>query len=302
MRRFENWLFLVMIVLFALSLTFVFQLMDKRGEEVSFQQQIHPADVKNVSGIAYDGKSLWITEEGTSKITKVNPVSGQREGELDFPVKATGGSAWDGQSLWQLAWEEKKIYQINLENGAILKSFPSPGEGTCSGMAFDGNYLWLANFEDEKIYQIDQKNDGKILQTQPGNFETTGLAWDGQYLWSGLLVGTKTHDEETPFTGFIQQKVPGTRDVKAVLPISGVGTGGSNWTPANPKATLLWWFDMYHQKLVEIRLTPLKSSWLYKLGVAGLLSGIFIFTFLILNVFIFPPKKSSEKGIEVKSS
>lgn len=295
MRRFENWFFLIMIVVFAVSLTLVFQLIDARYEPISFQQQIHPADVKNVSGIAYDGKSLWITEEGTSKITKVNPVSGQREGEIDFPVKATGGSAWDGESLWQLAWEEKKIYQINPENGDILKSFPSPGEGTCSGMTFDGNYLWLANFEDEKVYQIDQKNDGKIIQVQPGNFETTGLAWDGQYLWSGLLVGTKTHDEVTPFTGFVQQKVPGTRDVKNVLPLSGVGTGGSNWTPANQNATVLWWFDMYHQKLVEIQLIPRTSSWLYKFGAAGLLSGIFIFAFLILNATVFAPKKTVEE-------
>lgn len=302
MRGFEKWFFLVMIVVFAVSLTFVFQLIDTKYAPVSFQQQIHPSDVKNVSGIAYDGKSLWITEEGTSKITRVNPVSGQREGEIEFPVKATGGSAWDGESLWQLAWEEKKIYQINLENGAILKSFPSPGEGTCSGMTFDGNYLWLANFEDEKIYQIDQKNDGKIIQVQPGNFETTGLAWDGQYLWSGLLVGTKTHDEVTPFTGFVQQKIPGTKEVKNVLPISGVGTGGSNWTPTNQKATILWWFDMYHQKLVEVQLTPSTPLWLYKFGAAGLLSGIFIFAFIILNLTIFAPKKIPGKEVEEKSA
>lgn len=248
---------------------------DETREQTVAQFRVHPAKVKNVSGIAFDGESLWITEENSRSISKVNPQTGEIERRIDFPINATGGSAWDGKTLWQLAWEEKKIYQVDLTSGQILKSFASPGNGICSGMTFDGKYLWLANFEDENIYQIDQNENGKIIQVQPGNFETTGLAWDGRHLWSGLLVGTKTHDEETPYTGFIQQKIPGTREVKAVFPISGVGTGGSNWSPATPHATLLWWFDMYHQKLIEVELNPHEKS-PYRYGLFAVL-GILCF-------------------------
>jgi hypothetical protein len=270
-----------LIVVCALTFIYLDQWFGMRGKP-DITSRIHPADVKNVSGIAFDGNSLWITEENTQSISQINPQTGALERKIEFPVKATGGSAWDGESLWQLAWEEKKIYQIDNKTGKILHSFASPGQGTCSGMTFDGKYLWLANFEDEKIYQIDQTQDGKILQAQPGNFETTGLAWDGVYLWSGLLVGTKTHDEETPYTGFIQQKVPGTREVKAVLPITGVGTGGSNWTPGTKQATLLWWFDMYHQKLIEVQLNP-KTTPLYRYGLGCLMVMLIFICYRIVG-------------------
>lgn len=248
-------------------------------EQLAFT--VHPAPVKNVSGIAYDGRSLWITEENAQAIHQVDPVSGEVKGKIDFPVKATAGSAWDGSSLWQLAWEEKKIYQVDLGSGRILQSFPSPGQGTCSGLAFDGQYLWVANYEDEKIYRIDQHANGKIIGTQEGNFETTGLAWDGQHLWSGLLVGTKTHDEATPYTGFIQRKLPGAKEALTVLPIPGVGTGGSNWTPQTGRATLLWWFDMFHQRLVQVQVQPGPPRLLLRGLIAALFLLVIISTALV---------------------
>ena len=234
---------------------------------------------RNVSGLSYDGSSLWVTIDGAETIYQVEPESWQVKRQIAFPVKATGGSAWDGKSLWQLAYEEKRIYQLDLPSGRVLNTIPSPGDGMCSGTTFDGKYLWVANFEDKKLYQIDQNNGGKIVQTLPGYFEATGLAWDGQHLWNGILVGTLTHDEETPYTGFVQQKNLNTQETSRVLSIPGVGPGTSDWTPASRRASRFWWYDGFHNQIVRVELRE---------GIEGVAAGLryVVAAPLLLNIFL----------------
>ena len=116
---------------------------------------------KNVSGISYDGSSLWITVDGGQMIYQVDEKTNSILRKIPFFEKESGGSAWDGRYLWQLAWVSKRIHKIDLTTGVIVRTFPSPGRGMCSGVTFDGKYLWVANFEDGKIYQIDQNQVGK---------------------------------------------------------------------------------------------------------------------------------------------
>lgn len=225
--------------------------------------------LKNVSGISFDGLSLWITVEGERTIYQVNSDTSRIVRKLAFAVKETGGSAWDGRHLWQLAYVEKKIYKIDVTTGEILHVLRSPGNGMCSGMTFDGEYLWVANFEDKKIYQIDQNRNGKIVNLVDGYFEATGLAWDGRYLWNGILVGTETHDEETPYTGFVQQRALNSRVPLAVVPIPGVGPGTSNWTPGDRQpATRFWWYDGFHKKIVAVNLETRSRATIRLLGLA----------------------------------
>jgi hypothetical protein len=223
-----------------------------------------------VSGLSFDGESVWITVEGDYTIYQVNPKTSRIVRKLHFPVSETGGSAWDGRYLWQLAYVEKKIYKVDVHSGEIVESLRSPGTGMCSGMTFDGTYLWVANFEDKKFYQIDQTQSGKIKSVMDGYFEATGLAWDGTYLWNGILVGTETHDEETPFTGFVQQRAINSLQPLNVVPIAGVGPGTSDWTPeSSTLSRRFWWYDGFNKRIVEVNLQP-KTEQLLWLGLVML--------------------------------
>ena len=215
---------------------------------------------RNVSGISFDGASLWMTIDGGERIYQVDPASWEIKRKIDFPVKATGGSAWDGRHLWQLAYEEKKIYKIDLNTEQVLKVIPTPGSGQCSGTTYDGQYLWVANFDDRKIYQIDQENGGEIVQTVDGYFEAAGLAWDGECLWNGILVGTVSHDEQTPYTGFVAQRDLKTRQTNLVYHIPGVGPGTSNWTAGSRRADTFWWYDGFNNQITKVELREFSKS------------------------------------------
>lgn len=218
-----------------------------------------PAQFGSVSGISYDGRSLWITLDGKPLIYEVSPHTGAILRQFSFVTGDTGGSAWDGEVLWQLAYLEKMIYRIDVRTGETHPAFRSPGVGLSAGMTFDGQFLWVANFEDGRIYQIDRNDSGRVLRSIDGNLETTGLAWDGRYLWNGILVGTKTHDEATPYTGFVQQRDVRTSTTLRAIPVPGVGPGSSDWLPGGEPARRFWWYDGFHRRIVEIDASPSPS-------------------------------------------
>jgi len=211
-----------------------------------------PAD--NLSGIAYDGTSLWLTVDGAGQILEVDPHTLNIRRTLAFPSKATGGNAWDGHKLWQLAYQDRTISRIDPKSGAIEAVIPSPGAGQCSGMTFDGRYLWVANFDEEKIYQIDPLNKGAIVRSVPGNHDLTGIAWDGHSLWFGLVIPPKNEPESAARLGVVEQMNLDDQEVVRSIPVSGVGPGTSDWTPQNKKATVFWWYDGYHRRLARITL------------------------------------------------
>lgn len=268
-------LILVIIGLCSLGLFLALyrSLMEAEKERMSFIPLSTPA--RNVSGISYDGTSLWMTIDGGEVIYQMDPASWEIKRKIDFPVKATGGSAWDGRTLWQLAYEEKKIYQFDLNTEKILKVIPTPGAGQCSGTTFDGQHLWVANFEDKKIYQIDQEKGGEILQTLDGYFEAAGLAWDGKYLWTGILVGTISHDEQTPYTGFVQQKDLETRQTNLVYHIPGVGPGTSSWTAGSKQANVFWWYDGFNNQITKVELREGSTS-----SVKAMAGALFLLTLI----------------------
>jgi hypothetical protein len=218
-------------------------------------EDFQPPD-RNVSGISYDGHSLWMTIDGKGVLYELDPLTFNVRRKLEFPEKETGGSAWDGRHLWQLAWRRKKLYEVDLHEGKIVSVQPTPGMGMCSGMTFDGRYLWIANFEDKKIYQIDQRHGGRILNALDGAHESAGLAWDGRFLWTGLVVGASSDDEPTPYSGFIEQRDLISGRSLMALPVNGVGPGGTDWLPGQARASIHWWYDGYHNKIVRIRFRP----------------------------------------------
>jgi hypothetical protein len=232
-----------------------------------------PAPDHNVSGISYDGSSLWITIDGGQMIYQVDEKTNAVRRKIPFFEHESGGSAWDGKYLWQLAWVSKKIYKLDLSSGSILEVFHTPGAGMCSGMTYDGKYLWVANFEDGKIYQIDQTRGGSILRTIDGLSEVTGLAWDGRRLWNGILVGTKSHDEATPYTGFFQERDLSTMQTLRVIPLPGIGPGTSDWLPGGPLSRRFWWYDGFYNRMVRVELPGYRPWTLYTLELLTILAA-----------------------------
>jgi glutamine cyclotransferase len=240
----------------------------------------------SVSGISFDGRSLWLTIENDGLLLQTDPETGEIARKVTLTSTRTGGSVFDGEYLWQVFWEARKIVQLELPEGKIVGELPAPGKGYIAGIAFDGENLIVGNWEDRLIYKIDRK--GTVVRTYEGHYETTGLVWDGRRLWTGILVGTQTHDEATPELAFVQRWDPDRDLVDLVLPVPGVAPGGSNWIPGREEpADRFWWYDGHHKRLVEIRLKEPNAFYL------GILSALLFV--LVLGAIWVPRSKGGAR-------
>jgi len=97
------------------------------------------------------------------------------------------GLAWEGGccsrgSLWVADSLNNEIFKIDLENGAVSKRLPAPGE-TPIGLAFDGENLWIADTRSSRIFKV-SSHDGRVLSEYISPVKSpSGLAWDCAGLW-----------------------------------------------------------------------------------------------------------------------
>ncbi|MBN2200145.1 MAG: hypothetical protein JW747_09895 [Candidatus Aminicenantes bacterium] len=134
------------------------------------------------TGLAFDGQHLWLAEDFTDKIYKIDPETGETLRSFDAPGHHPEGLAWDGRHLWHVDSGERLMYKLDPETGKALSvlesNSPSPRD-----LAFDGEYVWIADFRSDILIKVSTV-DGMMVQTVGApSGEPTGLTFDGKYLW-----------------------------------------------------------------------------------------------------------------------
>jgi len=134
------------------------------------------------TGLAYDGKALWVADAHTDRLYRIDPRNGQLLGSLEAPGYHPEGLAWDGTHLWHADAGEKYLYRIDPANGraeTILESnSPNPRD-----IAWDGRDLWMIDHKSDAVFRV-SPIDGMMIQTFPSPAaEPTGITYDGRYLW-----------------------------------------------------------------------------------------------------------------------
>jgi transglutaminase-like putative cysteine protease/outer membrane protein assembly factor BamB len=180
------------------------------------------APCKYPSGLASDGKHLFVADWRDARIFDVDPSTGKVGRTWNAPTLKPSGLAFgDGKLFvsddhtgrvlavdpqtgvirWNFEAPDKeatglafadgalfilakdKIYKVLPDDGTILTSFNAPDK-TCSCMTHDGNYLWVSNRMKDEIYMVDPR-EGKVLGIikSPGPYPA-GLAWLDGHLWN----------------------------------------------------------------------------------------------------------------------
>jgi len=134
------------------------------------------------TGLAFDGKHLWLADNFTDTIYKIDTETGKVLSGFESPGHHPEGLAWDGKFLWHIDSGEKLMYKLDPETGravSILESnSPNPRD-----LAWDGEYIWIEDFRSDTLLKVSTV-DGMMVQTfaSPAG-EPAGLAFDGKYLW-----------------------------------------------------------------------------------------------------------------------
>lgn len=134
------------------------------------------------TGLAHDGKYLWLADSRLDKIFKIDPTSGKIIKTFDTPGYHPEGLAWDGRYLWHVDSAEKLVYCLDPETGMVLKALESNSDRP-RDLAWDGRDLWLTDVRNRTIIRCSPV-DGMMVQQFPApGSEPAGLEFDGKYLW-----------------------------------------------------------------------------------------------------------------------
>jgi len=130
----------------------IYKINSETGDTLGTLTPIGP----NPIGLAWDGKYIWAGEHHHG-IYKIDPSKNQILTRFPCPGERTHDLAWDGESIWFVDTNLRMFYRMNVTNGEILASFPSPDNIEPHGLTWDGEKLWCTEGQDF-IHRLDIKS------------------------------------------------------------------------------------------------------------------------------------------------
>ncbi|NMB74114.1 MAG: transglutaminase [Myxococcales bacterium] len=145
------------------------------------------APSKNATGMAYDGKLLWLADHRLDRLIAIDPGSGVVQKTLPTPGYRPAGLAFDGEGLWCVDVHDQAAYRLRPSDGRVLRTVPvyanTPWGISPRALAFDGKALWVSD-DARSVLQRADPEDGTVLREIPFPAKSVdGLAFDGRYLW-----------------------------------------------------------------------------------------------------------------------
>lgn len=189
------------------------------------------------AGMTFDGKHIWLADNGVFKLYALDPATGKTVKTLDSPGYATGGLAWDGQLLWCMDVREGWIYGIDTKTGMAVRRLESYSPGV-KGLAFDGEYLWMLDTRNNKILKINRRDGMMHENIDAPSKNVEGLTFDGTYLWTSDHIQNELYRVD-----------PGTGHVVTVLTANGPYAQGVCWD-----GKTLWNSDFQEKKIYKLDL------------------------------------------------
>ena len=118
-------------------------------------------------GVAFDGANIWVTNDGSATVSKINPVTGAK---VDY---ATGvnpsGVAFDGTNIWVANTGDATVSKINPNGAAPGTPINYTTGNNPYAVAFDGTNIWVANYGGATVSKI---NPNGAAPGAPINYTT----------------------------------------------------------------------------------------------------------------------------------
>jgi len=100
----------------------------------------------NVRGILWDGTNIWVTDEATGSLLKLDSSGGILQtvpvgDEPRFPI-------FDGQNIWVPSQGQDTVTVVQASTGNVLQTISGNGLSQPIAAAFDGKRILVTNFGD----------------------------------------------------------------------------------------------------------------------------------------------------------
>jgi transglutaminase-like putative cysteine protease len=141
-----------------------------------------PLAIHHATGVAWDGRSIWVADRKTDMFYRLDPSSGAALDSLPSPGYFPSGLAWDGKLLWSTDVTDAKIYATDVSTGRTVVAFDAPASGP-TGIAWQGSALWLCDNSERRISKIDPTDGTTIVSFKAPATDPRGIVFGGGYLW-----------------------------------------------------------------------------------------------------------------------
>lgn len=133
--------------------------LDERGNIVKSL----PSPCDNPSGIAFDGETLWVSDEVESRIYNISSDDGHIIRFIQSPIEHPSGLSWGNKLLWIVGTSKYKkeagtyrtgVYGIDVETRVYygknnIKNVTKP-----TAITWGDNKLWIADYNLNRIFVV----------------------------------------------------------------------------------------------------------------------------------------------------
>lgn len=137
-------------------------------------------------GIAFDGFSMWVSDNATNTVTRLRASDGLKLGSFSVGTNPTN-VLFDGANIWVANFGSNNVTKLRAADGTVLGTFPT-GAGP-SGVVFDGQNIWVTNFNAGSVTKL-LASSGATLGTFTAGSEPQSAAFDGANIWVTNFGGT----------------------------------------------------------------------------------------------------------------
>jgi DNA-binding beta-propeller fold protein YncE len=109
----------------------------------------------NPAGMVFDGTALWVGNEGSNTVTKLQPSDGKVLGTFEVG-NGPFALAYDGANIWTDNFTDNTATKLQASTGTVLGTFPVGNRP--AGIAFDGTNIWVPNTVDNTVTKLKASN------------------------------------------------------------------------------------------------------------------------------------------------
>ena len=129
------------------------------------------------SGVAVDGKSVWVANQGGNDVLRFSPATNQSIDMIPFalPTAITTG----GGAVWVASAGFNVVMRINPLTAATV---PIPVGRHPSAIAYGAGSVWVANGNDGTVWRIDPRTNMVTKKIEVGN-DPEGIVVAHDLVW-----------------------------------------------------------------------------------------------------------------------
>lgn len=211
-RAVGAWLLAGLLVIAAAGGGTAFFRQRKRAAEAALPIPARAWDLPygHASGLAWDGKELWVSDWFSSTLYRHEPVGLRVVASLTLPREVPGAMTFAEDALFAASSPRTIVKHLLDDKLSVMSRYDDAAPQTV-GIAYDGLYLWTCDAGKGRLHK--RLPDSEL--TVAASFDYPGgrpvaLAFDGRRLWS-LDAGAKEllrHDLSDPRRVLLRLPLP----------------------------------------------------------------------------------------------